>query len=278
VHRLRQKWRGRARPRLRPCSSAADERSIIRAPIVIANILIFLSLAVAILALLDLYLGESQKEWLSKAALRSWNWLDEADKKLGQFYASKLLAARQWQIVLTGAAFSAASFIYFAIFLWRNSGPDRNAAAIGMIIAGIIALPLGFFACAMLLRSSSQVSVLVRATAIFAVAATIGVIAYLVFSEDDIRSLFWTFHVYDNEDRLIIAVIVIVGIGMLFAMLVALWLVPLLLIIIVYGAMGLLRSSELTARRISESKKGPILATSALFGAIVAIIKAFGAP
>jgi hypothetical protein len=246
-------------------------------PIVIANILIFLSLAVAMLALLDLYLDEPQKEWLSKAALKSWNWLDDAEKKLKQFYAPKWLAGRRWQIVLIGGAFSVVCFIYFTIFLLRNSGPDRNAAAIGIIVTVIIALPLVFFACLVLLRGSSQVSVLVRATAILLAAVAIAATLYLSFSQADIKSLILEFPCYDKEDQLIIAVLVFVGMGIFLGMLVALWLFPFMLIIAVYGAMGLLRFSELTARRISESKKGPILATSALVGAVVAIIKAFGA-
>jgi hypothetical protein len=132
----------------------------------------------------------------------------------------------------------------------------------------------GFFVCAMLLRAPSQFSLLSRMTIIIAIVAAIFLISYYSFTEWYFRDLFFKVGIYDSEDQLIIVALTMVGFGMFFVMLGILWLIPALLIISIYGAMGLLWFGELTTRRIGEYPKGPILAASALFGAIVAIIKA----
>src|SRR5262249_50717753 len=44
----------------------------------LATILIWLSAAVAVLALADLFLSKAQKDWLSNAVIKIWNVLDEA--------------------------------------------------------------------------------------------------------------------------------------------------------------------------------------------------------
>jgi hypothetical protein len=44
----------------------------------LATLLIWLSGAVAVLALLDLFLSKTQKAWLSNAVIKAWSILDEA--------------------------------------------------------------------------------------------------------------------------------------------------------------------------------------------------------
>jgi hypothetical protein len=44
----------------------------------LGTLLIWLSVAVAILAIVDLFLSDSQKAWLSNAVIKTWNILDEA--------------------------------------------------------------------------------------------------------------------------------------------------------------------------------------------------------
>src|SRR5215510_11058813 len=44
----------------------------------LGTLLIWLSVAVAILAIVDLFLSDSQKTWLSNAVIKTWNVLDEA--------------------------------------------------------------------------------------------------------------------------------------------------------------------------------------------------------
>src|SRR6516164_116699 len=44
----------------------------------LATLLIWLSVAVAVLALADLFLSQAQKTWLSDALIKTWSVLDEA--------------------------------------------------------------------------------------------------------------------------------------------------------------------------------------------------------
>jgi hypothetical protein len=44
----------------------------------LATLLIWLSVAVALLALADLFLSQAQKTWLSNALIKTWSVLDEA--------------------------------------------------------------------------------------------------------------------------------------------------------------------------------------------------------
>src|SRR5215510_8281325 len=65
----------------------------------LGTLLIWLSVAVAILAIVDLFLSDSQKAWLSNAVIKTWNILDEGK---GWSFADWLKRPRaKWWLALS---------------------------------------------------------------------------------------------------------------------------------------------------------------------------------
>jgi hypothetical protein len=262
-----------------------------------ATLLIWLSAAVAILAIVDLFLSDSQKVWLSNAVTKTWNILDEAK---GWSFADWLKKPRaKWWLAITLGLFLGVEQLrglmggvdplrVFATGVAQRVPMDHpnyelissyldilvpNSLVITLMsaVAAMGGIFLSWFILAWLLKSNSGKLPVRRLVIAF--------VASLVFS----LSIFFIFALsatrieHPSSNKALVTLMV---------MLVLLAMTPVYVILCVimifvaralaYIASAILYVGEFVVRRIAEYPKGPVLALSVLFGSIVALIKAFG--
>src|SRR6516225_6033863 len=85
----------------------------------LATLLIWLSVAVAVLALLDLFLSKAQKTWLSNVVIKAWNILDEARR--WSFLDWLKNPRARWWLALSLALVLGLVFNVWQIFLLESS-------------------------------------------------------------------------------------------------------------------------------------------------------------
>src|SRR5262249_21259032 len=216
----------------------------------LGTLLIWLSVAVAILAIVDLFLSDSQKAWLSNAVIKTWNILDEAK---GWSFTDWLKEPRAaWWLamalpLLLGLVFSAIGNWMVAVeragqLAQANDYLMTDDYWIWMTVAFPLMIALSCFIFAFLTQR------------IFAWLLKLGSLRRLakIYA---ITCLFLTLPL----TLLIFCLLTIFAARGL-----------------AYLASGIFYTGEFIVRRIAEYPKGPVLALSALCGGIVALIKAFG--
>jgi hypothetical protein len=237
----------------------------------LATLLIWLSVAVAVLALVDLLLSKAQKEWLSNAVIKMWSVLDEAK---GWSFADWIKEPRAtwWLAVglglLLGLLSALSSWLHKDRWEATTTSDDNWIWVVALTVA-LICFIFAFLTrriFAWLLKSGSLLriakTIAITCFLCFLVWALIGAIAGL-----------WDFSLPPWLDAAI-------GILLLLTM-------PLVFLVycgltifvargLAYLASAIFYVGEFMVRRIAEYPKGPVLALSALFGGIVALIKAFG--
>src|SRR5258708_1243622 len=231
----------------------------------LATLLIWLSAAVAVLALADLLLSKAQKDWLSNAVIKIWSVLDEA--KAWSFADwLKNPRARWWFATSVGLLMGVQQA---RSIITEESGeylrPDvfgnavRNSPLIISLLAAWTAILFALLArpiFARLLDFTSRKSLALRLTvfSLFAVIVLVIMALTLGLSEQALSEPIFTV--------ILIASIFVVGIP---ALLVPLCVLTVLFALaLAYVASAILYVGEFVVRRIAEYPKGPVLALSAL--------------
>jgi hypothetical protein len=240
----------------------------------LATLLIWLSAAVAVLALADLLLSKAQKDWLSNAVIKIWSVLDEA--KAWSFADwLKNPRARWWFAISVGLLMGIQQA--WSI-ITEESGeylrPDvfgdalRNSPLIISLLAAWTAILVALLSrpiFARLLDFTSRKSLALRLTVFSLFALIVFVIMTLTLGLSEQSSIF---------PVILIASLLVLGLP---ALLVLLCVLTILFALgLAYVASAILYVGEFVVRRIAEYPKGPVLALSALFGGVCALIKAFG--
>jgi len=243
----------------------------------LATLLIWLSVAVAVLALADLFLSQAQKTWLSNALIKTWSVLDEAKSWSFADWLKKPRA--MWWLAASMALLISAGFILQQVLMMKwlereiaQQGAPEYALHLDdflkAAVFGIIVLFIARLIFARLLRFTSAKQLFGRLVIIFSFAA---IAFYLLgIALDKLAFLDG-----GNAWKTIFAVILIFLFTPVFLVLLCV-LAIFLSLAMAYVATAILSVGEFVVRRIAEYPKGPVLAVSAFFGGIVALIKALG--
>jgi hypothetical protein len=236
----------------------------------LATTVLWLVAAVAVLKLIDLLLSEQQKTWLSTAVKQASKVLDDAKKWSFFNWLMKTSPNKWWEGLGLFVFALLASYSIFLVsysmyhFLVHGDFNFHFHQALQLWYGAplIVFLTIGIFVG----RTVELDSTLVRILAILSVAGAFGGLIVAGFSQYISTSAFSL-----SESDVLIAIGIFVG-------------YPALIVLPVWVALGLayiasaiLYVGEFIVRRIAEYPKGPVLALSAFIGAIVALIKAFGA-
>jgi len=243
----------------------------------LTTLLIWLSASIAVLALADLLLSKAQKDWLSNAVIKIWSVLDEAkawsfadwlkNPRARWWFAISiglLMGVKQaWSIIMEESGeYLRPDVLGDAV---RNSPLNISLlAAISAILVALLSRPI----FATLLNFTSRKGLTLRLTVFSLVAVIVLVIMVVTLGLSEQALSETIFPV------ILIASIFVVGLP---ALLVSLCVLTILFALgLAYVASAILYVAEFVVRRIAEYPKGPILALSALLGAVSALIKAFG--
>jgi hypothetical protein len=228
----------------------------------LATLGLWLTAALAVLGLADLFLSKAQKDWLDNAVVKLWTILDEAK---GLSFADWLKHPQaKWWLAISLGLFVAIGLV---TLLWDTVEPVFAAPIVIAIVVTItwLAHPvLGW-----LLEFTPTVRFGHKLT-IVSVLATVGLVSTVTVAwfeyTSSLHGTFFGVVIEPFIKRLV------------WASAISLLCVPMILAAraLAYIASAILYVGEFVVRRIAEYPKGPILALSALFGGICALIKAFG--
>src|SRR6516225_5487728 len=146
----------------------------------LATLLIWLSVAVAVLALADLFLSQAQKTWLSNALIKTWSVLDEAKSWSFADWLKKPTA--MWWLAASMALLISAGFILQQVLMMKwlereiaQQGAPEYALHLDdflkAAVFGIIVLFIARLIFARLLRFTSAKQLFGRLVIIFSFAA-----------------------------------------------------------------------------------------------------------
>jgi hypothetical protein len=246
----------------------------------LATIFIWLSVAVIALGLADILLSKTQKEWLSNAVLKLWGALDEAK---GWSFADwlKKPRAKWWFAVTVGLGLAILEAVF--VFVWHDLFAEWRAQRRGteplkldvfgrlfaalwagaFVWAFIVYVTRPIFAWLLQFSSTKHLSNKLVISLLGASAA----LFLSTFFLDELLQGGGVYHVVGN-----ILLTLTLPLGLLFLCAATIF----ISMAMGYAASGALYVGEFVVRRIAEYPKGPVLAISALFGGIAALIKAFG--
>jgi hypothetical protein len=223
----------------------------------LATLLIWLSVAVAVLALVDLFLSTAQKDWLSNVVLKLWSILDEAK---GWSFADWLKEPRStWWL--------AGSFglLYCIYQVWldmrHQQTPEEWPYLLVLVIPGFIFAMVMRPIFARLLKFTSG-------KALFRKLATIALLTLIA------NAVLIPILALTGVEWIFIPGLLLLGIPSFFVLLCLLTI--LVARVLAYLFSAILYVGEFLVRRIAEYPKGPVLAISVFFGGMIALIKAFG--
>jgi hypothetical protein len=241
----------------------------------LGTLLIWLSVAVAILAIVDLFLSDSQKAWLSNAVIKTWNILDEAK---GWSFADWIKKPRATWWLAVGLGLLLGSFLGIVnwlteLYLGRADDNWSWVVAVGYPLTTALILFIFSFLTrrifAWLLKFGSLLRIAKILTVVYFVSVlimTLIMIAIFSIGESSESPAQWIWL------AILFLFLLILPLGLLT------WCGLTIFVArgMAYLASGIFYIGEFIVRRIAEYPKGPVLALSALCGGIVALIKAFG--
>jgi len=231
----------------------------------LATIVLSASLAVVVLKLLDFFMSESQKAALSEAALKLWNFLDDATR----IHLSQWLRYR-WLIRTCIAAAVFISAAYMLLVVVTQAEWDWSTAV--LLIPFILALFLGIGILRSAMKAVRTFDMIVQAAWLIGltiIPASAGVII-MFYIWPNPAWLFPSASLIDNLVNFFCLLLFIFSITLL-----PFFVVLSLPVILIGAASLLLLSGEFVMRRIAEYPKGPILAASTLSAAIAGAVKVF---
>jgi hypothetical protein len=229
----------------------------------LATLVIWLSVAVIVLKLVDLFLSQAWKTWLSNSAIKTWNALDEAKAWSFADWLRKPRAIWWLAVSLT------ILMICFQLWLERlreklpdYTSPGQLQTFLGTAFIGITILLMARLIFARILRFNSMVQLSGRLLILLICVGIVYVV--LAISIDKLLG-----------ERPAVAVPLMFVFAPVTIILLCV-LAVFLSMAMAYLAGATLYVGEFVVRRIAEYPKGPVLALSALLGGIVALIRAFG--
>ncbi len=225
----------------------------------VTNIFLFVSTVVFILTLIDVLLSDAQKSYISKRTTEFWDFLDnlKTGAPILTFFRRRLV--QQIFVLLLISCV----ILYVSIFITSANGNIGDISANSFIYIPVISIAL-----LLLWKGSSIIAFTVapgKGIAVRMALILIGV-ALFPFIMYGIGEIFFKRSYYYGIN-LSAAFAYIIALGSAF-----LFVIPFVIIIATASFIALI---EFVVRRIAEYPKGPILAVSALFGAILAFIKVF---
>jgi hypothetical protein len=234
---------------------------------VLANIVVGIAVSTASLALLDIFLSNSQKKWIENRSILLWNWLDDAKKLTFLEFANRhrrlvigfslfcVLSVKLIDTIFTVAGFMALGLPPVPYRLYW----------VGGLILGTLAFLLtvwaGVKAIAWILRGKTSGSQFRRLALFAPLAAPLVLLVGFWFSH---------YSLPPAVESVVILAAEITGLIPVF------WLAVVLLMLLVYIGLATLYVGEFVVRRIAESDKGPILVVTAILTALAAFFKAGG--
>lgn len=234
----------------------------------LTSLLITLSVAVAILALLDLFLSDAQKKWLAVVATIIWSILDEA--KAWSFSEWLKNPRATWWFAVSLALFSAIFGTWTELYGERSGDQNPMIVTIGQALSGIFLVTVSRPLFGIIFRFKSKKELARRGclASLLSLAGLIlaGLIIALFESAPELPPLT---EPYSRAQT--IASLLFIASSLLFACMLTLC----LSVALAYIASLLLFIGEFFVRRIAEYPKGPVLALSAFFGSVFALLKAF---
>jgi hypothetical protein len=243
----------------------------------LATLLIWLSVAVAVLALVDLFLSKDQKTWLSDVVLKMWSILDEAK---GWSFADwvKKPEPKAWLGIILGVGVAVAWIYKYTVLDTFEGESAFSRFFMGSLLGacvGWVAVNAMNHILERLLQFSSAKHL--AGKLVMALLGSGTVLFLLIVATSLLSDRFWE---SDLHTAIGVSLYVLkLGLGLLFAVICFLLLCSVVIFVsmaVAYIASATLCVGEFVVRRIAEYPKGPVLALSALCGGIVALIKAFG--
>jgi len=218
----------------------------------IGNILVSVSLAVVTIALLDLFLSESQKQSIEESLIHVWNRLDEL--KHANFYS--LLAKRKNREIFVGIA------VVLSLLIAQGVAPILFLTPVGILLTAAAIFAIYEKIANYIFSASTLVQAIGRTSIVLACSVSFNILQFFgIGSQVIIRSL--------NDVQIIVLILRVLTGSALITWIVLI--IPLTVLPVVRGA---LYASELIIRRVAEYPKGPLIAVGILFSAIAGIINA----
>jgi hypothetical protein len=249
---------------------------------VLANLLLFLTASVIAVKLLDFYMSDDQKKRLNDRVVRVWNWLDEAKR------VPLLDMARtpRSQRILVAVAICAIFALNSAVVIWSDLlgiefkmeyFTEFPVLTIFEIVILLIFVPitvwLGKWLISIIWRGKTALQLFGRMSLIFILVIlplSIGMyfLANIVDQDNN--------NAYLGSDYFPLFLLASFIGAIVNGFMSMFWAASAGLVLFIYVGSLLLYVAELTARRIAEYPKGPLLAGSVLVGSVVALTKALG--
>jgi hypothetical protein len=241
----------------------------------VATLLIWLSAAVAVLALADLFLSKAQKNWLSDRLIKLWNRLDEAK---GWSFADWLKQPRAaWWLAVSLGLFMGGGIVILTVWLTGIKSIKEIRSGEWLWIVGVVLPGLLFVDFLITIWARHIfVQILNSKPGVFLVRWHTEIALYSLFTV--VALILLELALLAMTDLSLFRTLAIAGIrglrnSSLLVLLCLLWIF--VARALAYLASAILYIGEFSVRRIAEYPKGPVLAMSAVFGGIVALIKAF---
>jgi hypothetical protein len=243
----------------------------------ITNVIFVLSVILFVVTLLEIFLDEKQKQALQRSAMVTWSWLDDT-KRLSPFV---LMRAHLQALLLNGfSVFLALLAIGYAALVWTTGGSIRaglfDALLRLMLLVGFLiinALMFSWLIVWMMETTKWWATLVLAAIVSFLWWAWAFALPGLLFGDGPVSPgvLIGDNPTWLIESRAYRAFLwfgsLAIGAPVAFSV------IP---IIFAFASASLLCIVEFLMRRIAEYPKGPILAASAICGALAALFKAFG--
>lgn len=248
----------------------------------LANLFLFLTVSVIAVKLLDFYMGDEQKVWISDRTMRMWNWLDQAKRvpllKMVRTPRSKwiLFAIATIPAILpyVAAIPGYSATIWNAVRLREHLKndplyPEYYIKPAMFLIALLMIVWLGKWVISMILQGKTALRLFLRLSFVLVLLLLVSEAFFdilLKVDADHLRDILgiWT------ADIILYAIIlptfVVFGLA-------SFWTASASLVAAIYVGSFLLYFGELTVRRIAEYPKGPLLAVGTLLGLAGAAIK-----
>jgi hypothetical protein len=237
------------------------------------DIALVVAIAIFVLALLDVFLSNKQKQWLDDRTVRMWHWLADAKRKslLDWLQGHRRLIAWGGVILAT---------IYMAWAFAKALAPITQVIVVALCIFAV-GLFFGLKIVRSILRGSSLFRVVVRATIIVVITLAPFVVFFgsVYAFQGDFLALANEYAVAGDTLTLGLALFGLFFISGLILCIhltviaIIFWSVVALPLAVIYLISIFLFCSEFVVRRIAEYPKGPIFAASLLLGAISGIFR-----
>jgi hypothetical protein len=233
------------------------------------------AIATFVLKVLDVFLSDAQKAWLDNRTLRAWHWLAEAKQKSLLNWLQDFRPSIAWAGVVIVA-------VYMTWAFEKAVAPPSQVITVAILIAAV-GLWFGLRIIRVILAAPTLSRAVVRATVVVVITILPAVIFFgVVYTfSGDLIGLAKSFAAAAAAKQMTLGLapfalfflVVLILCVHLTVIALIFWTVVAVPLLAVYLLTVALFSSEFVVRRIAEYPKGPILAGSALFGALAGVFR-----